>query len=68
MEAKLHLYIEGKVEAKLDLPHPRPILLVGQGRVELRLDGAPDVEAELCLLLAPHALTRNVRRSIVGET
>jgi hypothetical protein len=57
MEAKLHLYVSGNVEAKLDvtpfIPPRFPHMGEGKGTVKPRLDRAPNVEPELCLRLAP---------------
>ncbi|HXR66225.1 MAG TPA: hypothetical protein VN729_09880 [Ktedonobacteraceae bacterium] len=54
MEARLHLYIGGNVEAKLD--HTSPPKAAYGGSVEPRLDVAPNVEPEPRLRLASRAV------------
>jgi hypothetical protein len=56
MEAKLHLYVGGNVEARLDVAPFIPLRCSpvgkGEGMVKHRLDRAANVEPELCLRLA----------------
>ena len=70
-KAKLRLYRNGRVEARLDCPPPpHPFALSmnesrhpadDSGRVELRLDSAVTVEPELCLRLAAARLVSRGR-------